>query len=460
MYKTNKMGKKSLLIMLLFLSSCSQNGGVPVQEQNMIEIGLSSVTSFTVNISGIYNGISKTDIALGKHGVMFCEKSDDAEGIFRSWKDGNDKPECFILDKGTFAGESFTCTIDNLNPNTEYNYCLFLQNRDNSVREISAVSSFRTNSFNPEFKNIQIEDIHFIDATASLSILIDKKDATRCTWGIVISETPYDSLGSLGRIIEYKGDYEETISIQISELKPDKYYYCIPFVSYTKDNDVIYVYGEEHGFNTKLSEQMYVDLDLPSGIKWANCDLCDNGFVVYPESSFYQWGCTVPLEIPSNAAFGWAKSQYKYWDTNSDSYINIGANISDTEYDAAKILLGGKWRMPTKEDVEELISSCDISNFEYVPYSYMIGSSYFSETCAVGSITGRNGNTIKICVRGNSRYWCGTASDTDSAYFFRYAMDYNSYDVAIPGTGRIELYSSIRHAANHIRPVWDPSLAD
>lgn len=452
---------KIFLWVSLFLLSCSTDDGTSAQGQDMIETGLTSVSSFTVNISGTYIGISKIDIALGKHGVMFCEKRDDAESIFKSWKDGNDSPECSIVTKGNFNGNSFSCTIEGLDPDIEYNYCLFSQDKGNSIREISAVSSFRTKSFNPEFKNIKIENVHFLDATALLSILTDKKDASSCTFGILISEMPLDRVEPKGRLINYKGDYEDNIRILISGLQPDKNYYSLPFASYkNSDNEVIYVYGQELDFCTKLSEQMYVDLDLLSGIKWANCDLCDNGFVVYPESSFYQWGCTVPLEIPSNAAFGWAKSQYKYWDTNSDSYINIGANISGTEYDAAKILLGGKWRMPTKEDVEELISSCDISNFEYVPYSYMIGSSYFSETCAVGSITGRNGNTIKICVRGNSRYWCGTASDTDSAYFFRYAMDYNSYDVAIPGTGRIELYSSIRHAANHIRPVWDPSLAD
>jgi len=449
-----------LLGVLLFFWSCSKDDVASVQEKNMIEIGLSSVSSFTVNISGTYNGISKTDIALGKYGVMFCEKRDDAESIFRSWKDGNDNPECFFLTKGVFKGESFTCTIENLNPNTDYNYCLFLQNKDNSVRKISAISSFRTISFNPVFKNIQIKNIHYIDATADVSILMDKKDATHCTFGIVISETPNDISESIGINIEYKGDYDDIISIQISGLQPDRCYYYIPFVSYKNmENEVVYLYGQEFSFNTLPSEQMYVDLDLPSGIKWANCDLGDYEFTVYPESPRYQWGCITPLEIPSNASFGWAKTHYRYWDSQSDSYEDIGSEISATEYDVAKIVLGGKWRMPTKKDVEELISYCDMSKFEYVPYSYVIGSSYFSETCTVGRITGHNGNTIKLCDR-NSGYWCGTINETGSAYSFCYMTDYNSNGARTPDTGRIELYGSSRHSLLHIRPVWDPNMPD
>lgn len=458
-YKIVVMSKilKIYLGILLFFLSCSKDDVASVQKQNVIETGLSSVSSFTVHISGTYNGISKMDIALGKHGVMICEKRDDAESIFRSWKDGNDHPECTIITKGQFNGESFTCTIEDLNPDTDYNYCLFAQNKDNSVREISAVSSFRTKTFNPEFRNIQIENIHFIDATADLSILMDKRDALRCTLGIVMSETPHDYSEFTGRIIEYKGDYNDIISIQISGLQPDRYYYYIPFVSYkNKDNEVIYLYGEENGFYTKTSEQMYVDLDLPSGIKWANCDLGDYEFTVYPESPRYQWGCTTPLEIPSNASFGWAKTHYSYWDSQSDSYEDIGSEISATEYDVAKIVLGGKWRMPTKKDVEELISYCDMSKFGNVSYSYVIGSSYFSETCTVGSITGRNGNTIKFCDR-SSGYWCGTINETDSAYSFCYMTDYNSNGVRTPDTGRIELYGSSRHSLLHIRPVWDPN---
>ena len=65
----------------------------------------------------------------------------------------------------------------------------------------------------------------------------------------------------------------------------------------------------------------FVDLGLPSGIKWATCNLGETGFVSSPEQygSFYSWGETATKGNYSwsNYAFGWKKSLNKY-NTDSD----------------------------------------------------------------------------------------------------------------------------------------------
>lgn len=99
----------------------------------------------------------------------------------------------------------------------------------------------------------------------------------------------------------------------------------------------------------------YVDLGLPSGLKWATCNL---GATSETEpGNFYKWGETSQ----------YSQKFYKWMD--SDSVITKYCNdkkwgnldnlfILEPKDDAAHVLMGEGWRMPTKEDFEELISEC------------------------------------------------------------------------------------------------------
>ncbi|MBR5552013.1 MAG: hypothetical protein IKV83_08875 [Muribaculaceae bacterium] len=93
-----------------------------------------------------------------------------------------------------------------------------------------------------------------------------------------------------------------------------------------------------------------VDLGLPSGTKWASY----NVGALSPEETggFYAWG---EVEEKNN----YSDSTYKYANaSNGYRPINIGENISGTEYDVARQKWGGDWRMPTQEEFGELIGSC------------------------------------------------------------------------------------------------------
>ena len=39
-------------------------------------------------------------------------------------------------------------------------------------------------------------------------------------------------------------------------------------------------------------------------------------------------------------------------------YIDIGDNIYGTKYDAATVNLGSDWKMPTKDEFQELLDNC------------------------------------------------------------------------------------------------------
>lgn len=93
-----------------------------------------------------------------------------------------------------------------------------------------------------------------------------------------------------------------------------------------------------------------VDLGLPSGTKWACC----NVGAPFPEAfgGFYAWGET------------WQKDSYnRYTYAYTEDWIDevkIGEDIAGTSYDVAHVLMGDAWRMPTVEDQKELMDNCSL----------------------------------------------------------------------------------------------------
>lgn len=88
----------------------------------------------------------------------------------------------------------------------------------------------------------------------------------------------------------------------------------------------------------------YVDLGLISKTLWATCNVGASS----PEKrgNLYAWG-----EIA-------VKDDYK-WNTYIDPYDTIlPDDIASTQYDVAHVKLGGGCHIPTKEQMEELMTSC------------------------------------------------------------------------------------------------------
>ncbi len=102
----------------------------------------------------------------------------------------------------------------------------------------------------------------------------------------------------------------------------------------------------------------YVDLGLPSGLLWATCNVGAENPEDY--GNYYAWG-----ETDTKDNYSW--STYKYgsdWDvltkynTNSNNGIVDNKTVLDPEDDAAHVNWGGAWRMPTDEEIGELINNC------------------------------------------------------------------------------------------------------
>lgn len=105
----------------------------------------------------------------------------------------------------------------------------------------------------------------------------------------------------------------------------------------------------------KSKETMeYVDLGLPSGIKWAKCDLGGTSPEKYGDS--YAWGET------------WTKTWYDYYyftDIVEGQYTKYDSRdkrfFLEKEDDIAYLRLGEGWRYPTWNEMQELIDNCTVT---------------------------------------------------------------------------------------------------
>ena len=168
-----------------------------------------------------------------------------------------------------------------------------------------------------------------------------------------------------------------------------------------------------------------VDLGLPSGLKWASCNL---GAVAPEESgASFAWA-----ETETKSVFGWetykwcngsSRSLTKY---NSDSNYGVVDNKTylDLDDDAAHVILGGNWHIPSIEDYRELMNNCTREDVAiYGAWGVMF--------------TGRNGNRIFI---QSHRYWSSELGQyPSSASLFNIGYFYTT--------------TSNRCQGNHIRPV-------
>ena len=112
--------------------------------------------------------------------------------------------------------------------------------------------------------------------------------------------------------------------------------------------------------NSIHNGHVYVDLGLPSGLLWATCNVGADS----PEDNgdYFAWGETEPKdyyhwETYKLSANGNYYSMTKYCLSTSYGTVD-NKNILELSDDAANANWGGDWRMPTKEEMDELCNKC------------------------------------------------------------------------------------------------------
>ena len=176
-----------------------------------------------------------------------------------------------------------------------------------------------------------------------------------------------------------------------------------------------------------------IDLGLPSGTKWACCNVGATTPDAY--GGYYAWGET-------------EEKDYYYWDTyihcdgSSSTCHDLGSDIAGTQYDVAHVKWGGSWVMPSKEQQDELRNNC---TYTWTTVNGVNG----------GRFTGPNGGSIFLPAAGYrwsdylyyagsyGFYWSSAQSPSDS--YYAYELRFNS--------GNAVWYYDYRYSGQSVRPV-------
>lgn len=105
----------------------------------------------------------------------------------------------------------------------------------------------------------------------------------------------------------------------------------------------------------ETNDYRYVDLGLPSGTLWATCNV--GAQKPTEHGLFFQWGDIIGYKPSDGKMFSWPN--YKFYNIGNAYVTKYTATDKkkklDLEDDAVHAHMGGDWRMPTREQLEELL---------------------------------------------------------------------------------------------------------
>ena len=156
---------------------------------------------------------------------------------------------------------------------------------------------------------------------------------------------------------------------------------------------------------TAIDSVRYEMVDLGLSVKWAN----KNVGASYPEDAglYFQWGDTVGYtadQVGRDKVFNWENYKFSTSSILTKYYSTSGLKVLESEDDAATVHMGSRYRMPTTDEIEELISNTtqtfiDLDENEYSKEQARNGVIEPGRLKGV-RFTGSNGNNIFIPATG------------------------------------------------------------
>lgn len=174
-------------------------------------------------------------------------------------------------------------------------------------------------------------------------------------------------------------------------------------------------------------------VDLGLSVKWASCNV---GATKPGETgNYYRWAETEPA----------IKFYFIHLvDLDAD---NIPICISGTDYDVARKEWGGLWRIPTGEEMEELVRECE--------WKWTYADGHFG-----AQVTGPNGNSIFLPAAGYYPNYGGDQEDAGRLNDLDVLGRYTTGNDLFKGNGWHQIqYAELSDAgARMVNDYWEPAI--
>lgn len=263
-------------------------------------------------------------------------------------------------------------------------------------------------------------------------------------------EETIKNTGSVFPLSEYK---YVPMQLTFKGLDPEHHVYsAVPFVSMLIERSVPFL-ASNHMTWVSCPDSHHpheIDLGLPSGTKWACCNLKAPD----PTSpgAYYPWGYTTEGAVAADA-YTWAGGVTDLGSARAMS----DSDISGSKLDVARSLWGNKWNMPSIDQMRELFGTCELAGTPWYLHlsPKILPDNYY--------LRGPNGRILVLPESGVKQFypnedpdpvkdmnspsvlWAGKFYTTDSAGDTKNA-------VAVDDKDRRSLHVDKHHALN-VRPV-------
>ena len=197
--------------------------------------------------------------------------------------------------------------------------------------------------------------------------------------------------------------------------------------------------GEDGSPSSWTIEMDYPYVDLGLSVLWSPYNL--GATTLSEPGNYYAWGEIVPKNSYKWGTYKWGNiGSFTKYNNNTSYGVVDNVNTLEANDDAARYLWGEPWRIPTRDDCEELKSRCTLYPISGVGWS----------------VLGPNGNYIIIpphtaqddtgtysYISLSRLFWSSTIYDSDCRYAYLYSVD----------TYRIDWEAFDRYVGLPIRPV-------
>ena len=191
-------------------------------------------------------------------------------------------------------------------------------------------------------------------------------------------------------------------------------------------------------------------VDLGLSVYWANCNVgatAPRGF-----GKLFAWG-----EVSDKETFSWSNyshgtsegnmSKYNLYPETGSQVDGLGVLLS--EDDAAHVLWGEKWRMPTREEYEELLEKCDCEPVNVFPYGFKVRSRHTGKTLFLPASGAEGEGSASMSRSSWGQYWSSSLSE--GASNFAGMLRFRLWD----GDVDCRVAENYRYVGQSIRPVAD-----